>query len=83
MTPAWEIVAEKSAPHWLELRDPDGWYEASVKWDGCVHFLRHFNEPDGKGDTDYLHICDLDEEIARLTALRDMSRAHFGPDWPS
>ena len=45
---------------------------------GCYHFYSYSNGvmPDDQGDyaqenTDYLHICDLDDFIAELCELRD------------
>lgn len=76
------------ARHWIDLIDPEGWYKASVKWDGCVHFRRAYNlpypHPEGDDDAfeDYIHICDLDEFIARLQALKQKAIEHFGGDWP-
>jgi hypothetical protein len=77
----WIIDEAKTQGHWLEVNSPDGIdYNASVKWDGCVHFRRYFN---GVRDdnSDYIHFCDLDDEIKRLTALRDMAIEKFGSYW--
>jgi hypothetical protein len=66
--------------------DPDGWWEAGVRFDGCVH-LRHYSnrprtDPERRlEDEDYIHICDLDDAIARLVALREAAQSHFG-QWP-
>ena len=30
---------------------------------------------------DYIHYCDLDEEIERLEALREIAKDFFGDDW--
>lgn len=93
MTEHWAVVPEKTTEHWLQVRDPAGWYSAYVRWDGCIGFYRLYNNPLPEGaeaeqarweedDHDYLHICDLDDEIARLQALREAARQHFGPGWP-
>lgn len=70
------------------------WHEAIVKWDGCVHFHQAgnipFDEHYGRSDKerphpavdDYIHICDVDDMIARLQALKAAALEHFGPDWP-
>lgn len=85
----WKIDAAKTQDHWLEVVDPEGWWKASVKWDGCIHFTRYFNIPyeDGQDRTkdeqateDYIHICDLDDYIRRLQALRFMADKHFKKD---
>lgn len=81
--------------HWCDFIDPEGWYHASVKWDGCIHFSHVFNTPNyiepwkseakGKEDkevSDYYHICDIDYLIERLQALKAAALEHFGKDWP-
>jgi hypothetical protein len=85
----WRIVAERTHEAWLTLRDPEGWFTAGVKFDGCISFTRYFNIPEGSDDpradegdlVDTLHICDLDEMIERLHAIKAFARAHFG-EWP-
>lgn len=57
-------------------------YRANVKFDGCVHFNRDYHaSTGGDEDTDYLHICDLDEVIDILTTVRMMAKEHFGDHW--
>lgn len=82
----WEIDKEKTEDHWLEVNDPKGWYHAVVKWDGCVHLNRLHNVPlpiTNKHPqlVDYIHFCNLDEEIERLQNLRDKAKEFFGEDW--
>lgn len=73
------------------------WYEAFVKWDGCIHFNHAVNAPfceefgfhdepkkreDSSGGCDeYIHICDINELIEVLTELRDKSKQYFGEEW--
>jgi hypothetical protein len=91
----WAVLPEKSSPGvWLEVADPDGWYEAVVKWDGCIHFHHAGNVPfrddfghsttarDKHACDDYIHLCDLDDMIARLQALREVAVGYFGETWP-
>ena len=89
----WKIIQDKSQDYWLEAEDPEGWYKASVKWDGCIHFNRYHNIPYSSDNvredpialTDYLHICDLDEHIERLVELRELAKKYYeehGRDWP-
>ena len=68
---------------WLSLRAPEGWYTADVRFDGCVHLRHCFNEPNSfeSSASDYIHICDLDEIIERLTALKKLALNHFGSNW--
>ncbi len=88
----WQKAGARSMPHWLELQAPDGWWYAALKSDGCIHLYHAGNDPfggeyGGPGRTDhdcddYLHICDLNELIERLQALREKAREHFGDGWP-
>ena len=90
----WTPIPGKSTDFWFEVRDPDGWYEAVVKWDGCIHFYQAGNDPfddeNGHSDSerskeacdDYIHICDIDGHIERLIALKEAALKHFGPTWP-
>ena len=90
MSTEWEIIPEKTDRLWLEVKEPDGWYTAICKWDGCVHFYRYHNVPypqpedDKMALDDYIHYCSLDEEIERLTKLRDKAREFFeDEEWGS
>ena len=90
--------ASSGGKYWANFRDIDDelgcWYEASVRWDGCIHFSQAGNVPfddehgraDGKRDAqacdDYIHICDIDTLIARLQALKAAALQHFEGDWP-
>lgn len=88
----WRAIPEKTAPHWLEIVATDGWRRAIFKWDGCIHYYRIFNTPieqngepirsfekaEEEDDTSYIHICDIDEEIARLQALKAIGTKFFG-----
>ena len=71
----------------IQLDDPDGWYSAKVKFDGCVDFYRYHNWPKGKAPAgreemaDYIHICDIDDTIARLQAIKKAAIQHF-EEWP-
>lgn len=80
----WEKA--ESEPHYLVLEDPEGWWKASIKWDGCINLNRVHNVPLPVTDehpqlVDYIHICELDDMIERLEELRDKAREHFGEDW--
>lgn len=76
-----------------EVLEPDGsWrplysYHASVKFDGCVEYNEYANGyewghqcsgEDCECCLEVLHICDIDAMIARLQALKDAAREHFG-----
>lgn len=73
----WKVTEAKE--HGLELQDPDGWYEAVAKCDGCVHYTKYSNEPlsEEESNQDYLHICDIQNEIDRLYSLLQVARKHY------
>ena len=78
----WKITDETE--YVIKVEDPEGWRNADCRWDGCVHYFRHFNLPmhdsaRDEDDTNYLHICELDEEIERLTSLRDLLKTRGFP----
>jgi hypothetical protein len=82
----WKVNKDKTKDHWLEVEDPEGWWSAVVKWDGCIHLNRYYNIPKNEperidSDVDYLHICDLDEFIKDMQDLREKAKEHFGEDW--
>lgn len=83
MSEQWEVISKKSSGYTLEIKDPEGWRSARVRWDGCVHYYRYFNTPlgmDAKNDNEennYIHICDIDEEIARLQSLKRLATNWF------
>jgi len=84
----WKIVPEETYEHCLRIQDPDGWYTATIKWDGCIDFKRFHNYPYQKDQElvtgqyfDCVHICDIDDMIARLQAIKEIAKTHFG-EWP-
>ena len=65
----------------------DGWRMARVRTDGCVEYFRLHNNPwSGEDHPDdfacQIHLCDIDEEIARLTALKELVMQRYDGDWP-
>jgi hypothetical protein len=61
-------------------------YEAIFKWDGCIDMFEYANgyTPDdamtGKeieDNVDYIHICEIDDMIARLNELKSIMQ-EFG-----
>jgi hypothetical protein len=91
MEEKWRIT--KQEDHVLELEVPDfpdnktqvPPFQAFVRFDGCVHLYRHNNHSTSPEDTDYFHICNVDEMIAMLQELKQKARAHFKDDefWPA
>ena len=54
-------------------------YTATFKWDGCIDIFKYSNgftpedkmsEEEYTDNVDYIHICDIDEMIVRLTELK-------------
>lgn len=91
----WHAIIDKTKPHWLEAQSLDGCRRAIIKWDGCIHYYRIFNMPleqdgtqlrtlqeaEADDDVGYIHLCDIDEEIARLQALRELALQFYVPDF--
>lgn len=78
----WKITDD--GEYVIYAEDPEGWYSARCKWDGCVDFSRYFNLPmhepsRNEDDEDSLHICELDDFITELTALRDLLKTRGFP----
>lgn len=76
-----ERVEIQNDKHNLTVRfnqhDGQPLWKFSARWDGCVDIYRFFN---GKGEEDqnHLHICDIDEMIAKLQRVRqEMVKAGF------
>lgn len=67
------------------LGEYGSWYEAHVRFDGCIHFYRQHNSPleqNKQGELrDYLHICDIEDEIDRLQRLKALAVEQFGENW--
>ena len=73
---------------WIDLiyqhyKDGSHWVHAAVKFDGCIHYRKSYNNPlpNDEEEQDYLHICDIDEMIKLLTSLKAAAIKHFGVDW--
>ncbi len=82
----WKEAKEGGDHTRLELEDVDGWYKATVKWDGCVDFSRIHNVPlpitgEHPQIVDNIHYCDIDEEIERLQELRARAKDYFRNSW--
>ena len=83
MSSFWRSTDE-TTEHILLLEDPEKWYDANVRFDGCINFRRFYNQPKGEAeedDSDYIHICEIDGFIARLQELKELAKKHFGRDW--
>lgn len=79
----WDITTMEDDK--LVLTDPDGWWRASIRPDGCMELDRYFNKPlttilaeNEEADWDRMHVCDVDDLIERLTQLRGLMITHFG-----
>jgi hypothetical protein len=89
VTPVWKTLPEESNEYRLQIVDPDGWYKAAIKWDGCIDLDTYANtplthrKPDEEDACDcYIHICDVDDFIGRLQSLKALALAHFDGLWP-
>ncbi len=88
MADLWKIVGTED--YFLELEDPEGWWKAGIKWDGCVNLWQYNNlslDEDRERKSQqcldhYIHICDIDDAIKRLEAIKAAAVKHFGEDWP-
>lgn len=74
---------------WAVFEWEDGYYRAEVKFDGCIEFYHSFNAPLSTDACesilqrliDQIHICDIDDMIARLQGLKEAAIEFFGDDW--
>ena len=80
----WAIIDEDE--YSLTVEDPEGFYRAVLRFDGCVHYYKWSSvtiHPSGaiiKSDEDetYIHYCKLEDEIKRLQELLAIARKKFG-----
>ena len=77
-----------ATPYWIDLVEVDGLADghnirASVKWDGCINLTRTYNGGTDAEAEDCIHICDLDQFIKELEALRIACKEHFKDPWPA
>jgi hypothetical protein len=76
-----KVVPEETSEAWLTLRDPEGWMDVGVKFDGCVHLRKYYNRPrhlqTDEDDQDYIHICDIDDMIETLQKIKKAATEHF------
>lgn len=85
--PKWRIVVDETsttsvaftlddAPHTLSRM------KVATKWDGCTHlWLYEKDDHTGEEIESYYHICNLDEFIAQLQAVREKARTYFFGDF--
>jgi hypothetical protein len=80
----WEVTkihrGEDDTTLAIELQDPDGWFDANIRWDGLLELHLYHNvpkgetNPDGDQQIDTLHLADLDAFIDRLRELRQVAQ---------
>lgn len=51
----------------------------TLKWDGCIDY-RELNGAGGEVHQ-YLHICDIDEMIAKLQEIKRLGVEHFNNEY--
>jgi len=73
-----KVIGDPHSPACVELKDERGEWSASIRFDGCIHFNKHYDD----ADHDYIHICDVDEMIKTLQDIKQKSLDMFGSDWP-
>ena len=88
MSDEYWVLDKQDERYYVDLKDPDGHWEAHVKWDGCIDLREFANTPNSPGRTPdpcdtYIHICNLDDFIMRLLALKLAAKTHLGSDWAS
>ncbi len=72
---------------YLLLADPDQYLKAYVRADGCINLLfydEHWLFEHDRHSYDW-HICEIDEAIARLQAIKSLAIQYFaqrGEKWP-
>lgn len=77
---------------WIDViynhyQDGMHWVHAGIKFDGCIHLRKAYNMPfpqaptEMEDNSDYIHICDIDEMIEELLKLKEIALKHFGEDW--
>ena len=83
ITVHWVPIPEKSKDHWKEYKSPEDsgcYWEAIVKWDGCIHLSENVPVEE---NSQYLHICSIRETIERLQELEKLAIQAFGDRWPT
>ncbi|MDB5083911.1 MAG: hypothetical protein JWN30_797 [Bacilli bacterium] len=61
----------------IDLEDPDGSFEAHVRWDGCMQIDMTKKTEENVVLEDTIHTCDLDDLIRRLQELKQISQEFF------
>lgn len=71
----------------IVLEDEEyGFDEVTLKWDGCIVYRKAWNgfkpnEDETGENTNYIHICDIDEMIAKLESLKRIGAKHFDNEY--
>jgi hypothetical protein len=80
-------VKEYEGSRNVVLEDEEyGYDEVTLKWDGCIDLRMGMNGYKPSEDTtgenhQYIHICDIDEMIAKLQALKEYGKKHFNNEY--
>jgi len=85
----WQIKKIGAENCWITFESPDGYWRAEIVRSGCIDINHSFNVPlqDDNCESvlqrliDYIHICNIDDMIARLEALKAAAQDFFGEDW--
>ncbi|WP_299831370.1 hypothetical protein [uncultured Metabacillus sp.] len=60
----------------------------SFKWDGCIDYRRYYNgfkvddeySEEKANNTDYIHICEIDDMIEKLQEIKKIAQENFTED---
>lgn len=74
---AWKINPRETTGHAAVFVDDVTGTEAHVKWDGCVNLWPSDTPDASEEERCYHHICDLDEVIAALVALKERALSYY------
>jgi hypothetical protein len=83
----FKVLKEYEGTKNVELEDVEiGSDQVTLKWDGCVDYqmgsngIKPSEDPSGENTT-YIHICDIDEFIEKLQALKAFGKKHFDNEY--
>jgi len=73
---SWNIVTDHEVC--VSFEDKEGWWKASLRFDGCINIWKYSNVPfterdDGEGSQliDYIHICSITDFISMLEFFKN------------
>jgi len=86
MTELWEVKGGSDEEGWIALRSPEGMFMAVVQGGGCTRL--HINYLPGDFEDwapnvsgEHIHICEVEDLIARLQDLVRIAKEQFKEDF--